>query len=141
MRALRIVRFGVLACVALLVLVVATLAGAWLWGGSAVSLGVVLTRVAHFLPADQTLEVQGVTGSLRYGGHIDTLRWRRGELRVEAQDVQVGWTLPPLWHRDLRISHLRMGQLRIDDRRAPTPAQDSSPPANLDLPLRIALCR
>jgi translocation and assembly module TamB len=138
MRALRMFRFGVFGLVALLVLTVALLAGAWLWGGSAASLHVVLTRVAQYLPADQSLEVSGVTGSLRYGGRIDTLRWRRGELRVEAENMEVGWSLPPLWNRDFRISHLRVGQLRIDDRRVPTPAEDSAPPASLDLPIRVS---
>ncbi len=139
MRALRYFRFGLFGLVALLLLAVAMLAGAWLWGGSATSLGATLTRVALYLPADQSLEVSGVTGSLRYGGRIDSLRWRRGDLRVEAENLEVGWTLPPLWDRDLRISHLRVGQLRIDDRRASAAPKDSLPPPDLGLPMRVSV--
>lgn len=138
MRVLRYFRWSLFGLVGVLLLALALLAGAWLWGGSSTSLGVVLSRVAAYLPADQSLEVGGVTGSLRYGGRIDTLRWRRGDLRVEAQNVQVGWTLPPLWDRELRIGSLR-GQLRIDDRRAPTPRADSQPPTDLGLPIRVSV--
>ncbi len=139
MRALRFFRLGLFGLVGLLLLALTLLAGAWLWGGSATSLSTVLSRVAQYLPADQSLEVSGITGSLRYGGHIDTLRWRRGDLRVEAENVEVGWTLPPLWERELRISHLRVGQLRIDDRRAPTAPKDSEPPTDLGLPMRVSV--
>jgi translocation and assembly module TamB len=139
MRVLRFFRYGLFGLVGLLLLVVAMLAGAWLWGGGSTSLGAVLSRVALYLPADQSLQVSGVTGSLRDGGRIDSLRWRRGDLQVEAQNVEVGWTLPPLLDRELRISHLRIGQLRIDDRRAATAPKDSQAPANLGLPLRVSV--
>ncbi|MES2952125.1 MAG: translocation/assembly module TamB domain-containing protein [Pseudomonadota bacterium] len=139
MRVLRFFRFGLFGLVGLLLLALALLAGAWFWGGSATSLSTVMSRVASYLPAGQSLEVGGVTGSLRYGGHIGMLRWRMGELRVEAQNVEVGWTLPPLWDRELRFSHLRIGQLRIDDRRAPTPPKDSQAPADLGLPMRVSV--
>jgi translocation and assembly module TamB len=139
MRALRFFRFGLFGLVGLLLLALAMLAGAWLWGGSSTSLAAVVSRVAQYLPADQSLEVSGVTGSLRDGGRIGTLRWRRGDLRVEAEDVEVGWTLPPLWDSELRISHLRIGQLRIDDRRAPTPPKDSQAPADLGLPMLVSV--
>ena len=139
MRALRIIRFGLFGLVTVLLLALAVLAGGWFWGGSSTSLNVVLSRIAQYLPADQSLEVSGVTGSLRGGGRIGILRWRRGDLSVEAENVEVGWTLPPLRDRELRISHLRIGQLRIDDRRAPTPLKDSLPPTDLGLPIRVSV--
>ena len=139
MRALRFFRFGLFGLLSVLLLALALMAGAWFWGGTSTSLGAVVSRVALYLPADQSLEVSGVSGSLRFGGHIDSLRWRRGDLRVEAENVEVGWTLPPLWERELRISHLRIGQLRIDDRRAPTPPEDSQPPSDLGLPMQVSV--
>ena len=139
MRACRFIRFVLFGLAALLLLAIALLAGAWFWGGSAASLNSVVSRVAQYLPAGQSLDVRGVTGSLRTGGHIESLRWRQGELRVEAENVDLAWSLPPLWDRELRISHLRIGQLRIDDRRAPTAAKDIAPPAELALPLRVSV--
>lgn len=139
MRACRFIRFVLFGLAALLLLAVALLAGAWFWVGSAASLNSVVSRVAPYLPAGQSLDVRGATGSLRAGGHIDSLRWRQGELRVEAENVDLAWSLPPLWDRELRISHLRIGQLRIDDRRAPTAARDIAPPADLALPLRVSV--
>lgn len=139
MRVMRYFRYGLFGLVSLLSLALALLAGVWLWGSSGASLGVVLSRVAHYLPAGQSLEVEGVTGSLRFGGRIGMLRWRQGDLHVEAENVEVGWTLTPLWNRELRVSHLRVGKLLIDDRRAPTPRKDSPVPADLGLPLRVSV--
>lgn len=137
MRVLRFFRFGLLGLLTLLLLAIALLAGVWFWGGSAESLNSAVSRVAQYLPAGQSLDVRGVTGSLRAGGRIDSLRWRRGELLVEAENVELEWSLPPLWDRELRISHLRIGQLRIEDRRAPTVAKDIAPPVDLALPIRV----
>jgi translocation and assembly module TamB len=139
LRFIRFVRFGLFGLLALLLLAIALLAGAWFWGGGAESLNSVVSRVAQYLPAGQSLELRGITGSLREGGHIDSLRWQQGDLAVEAENVELAWSLPPLWDRELRISHLRIGQLRIDDRRAPTVAKDIAPPADLALPLWVSV--
>ena len=139
MRALRFFRFSLFGLLTLLLLAIALLAGVWFWGGSSESLNGVVSRIAQYMPAGQLLEVRGVTGSLRAGGHIDSLRWQRGELVVEAENVELAWSLPPLWDREIRISHVRIGQLRIEDRREPTAAKDTEPLVDLALPMRVSV--
>lgn len=111
--------------------------GVWVWGGSSSSLNMALARAAGYLPADQTLEVTDATGSLRQGGHIARLRWTRGALAVEAVDVDIAWSLLPLWDGELRLGKLGVRQLTIDDRRPGTPPGSTEPPAYLQLPIRV----
>lgn len=136
---MKVLRFALWGMACLLLLVLALLGGAWVWGGSSTSLATLLTRAAAYLPEDQTLTVSDVTGSLRDGGRIGNLRWRQGELSVEAKDVELGWTLLPLWDGELRISQLKAKHLRIDDKRPPSPAEDKVPPANFSLPIKVSL--
>lgn len=123
--------------IATLVAVLALAAGLWLWSGSDSSLATVLTRLQRFLPADQTLEARGVQGSLRAGGHIDWLRWRQGDLTVEASDIGVAWTLGPHLNKQLRLSQLSVATLTIDDQRPPTSAAPLDPPGSLRLPIKV----
>jgi len=111
--------------------------GVWVWGGSSSSLNMALARAAGYLPADQTLEVTDATGSLRQGGHIAKLRWTRGALSVEALDIDIAWSLLPLWDGELRLGKLVVRQLTIDDRRPGTPPGSTEPPAHLQLPIRV----
>lgn len=134
---MKMFRIALLGLATTLLTLLALLAGLWLWTGNATSLATTLARFAQYLPADQTLMVQGVSGSLREGGHIDTLRWTQGGLSVQAQDVHIGWALRPLWDRELKLIPLTIGHLRVEDRRAPAPAQTPQPPANLQLPLKL----
>lgn len=136
---MKTLRDALLGLLGLFLLVVALLGGAWVWGGSGTSLATVLNRVAPYLPADQSLTLSDVTGSLREGGRIGHLQWRMGELRVEADSVELGWTLQPLWEGELRISQLAAKRLRIDDQRPTPPAQDQTPPAHFSLPIRVSL--
>ncbi|MBP6718836.1 MAG: translocation/assembly module TamB domain-containing protein [Rhodoferax sp.] len=136
MKALRYALGGFLA---LLLLVVALLGGAWVWTGSTTSLATVLNRAIPYLPEGQTLTASDVSGSLRGGGRIGSLTWRMGELTVEAEEVEVGWTLLPLWDGELRISQLKAKRLRIDDRRPAQPAQDKTPPTNFSLPIQVSV--
>ena len=128
---------------AALIAVLALTAALWLWSGSDSSLATLLMRLQRFLPAGQTLEAKGVQGSLRGGGHIDWLRWRQGELSVEARDIGVAWTLAPLFNKQLRLSELSVGSLHIDDQRSPTTATPTPPtslwlPITLDVPFTVA---
>ncbi|MBE0472959.1 translocation/assembly module TamB domain-containing protein [Rhodoferax sp.] len=122
---------------AALIAVLALTAALWLWSGSDSSLATLLTRLQRFLPAGQTLEAKGVQGSLRTGGHIDWLRWRQGELSVEAKDIGVAWTLAPLLNKRLRLSELSVGSMHIDDQRSQTSAAPATPPSSLRLPIRV----
>ena len=117
---------------------VLALAGAlWLWSGSERSLATLLTQLQRFLPADQTLEAKDVRGSLRGGGHIGWLRWQRGELSVEAQDIGVAWTLAPLFNKQLRLSELSIASLKIEDHRPSTGNTPATPPTDLTLPITV----
>ncbi len=122
---------------AALIAMLALTAALWLWSGSDSSLATLLMRLQRFLPAGQTLEAKGVQGSLRAGGHIDWLRWSRGELSVEASDIGVAWTLAPLFNKQLRLSQLSVGSLLIDDQRSPTSAAPATPPTSLRLPITV----
>ncbi|MDD5029721.1 MAG: translocation/assembly module TamB domain-containing protein [Rhodoferax sp.] len=109
----------------------------WLYSARDTSLAFALNQVAHWLPAGQTLQTKDVQGSLREGGHIGSLRWRQGDLSVEATDVTLGWALGPLLQRRLRLHHLAVAQLQIDDQRAPQPDTPWTPPASLQLPIAL----
>jgi len=122
---------------ATLVALLALTAALWLWSGSDSSLATLLMRLQRFLPADQTLEARGVQGSLRAGGHIDWLRWRRGELSVQANDIGVAWTLGPLFNKQLRLSQLSVASLTIDDQRSPTSTEPPVAPTDLRLPITV----
>ncbi len=105
-----------------------------LWASADSSLARTLDLAARWLPVGQTLEVTDVGGTLRTGGRIGRLVWRQGELRVEARDIELAWTLRGLLDGQLRLSRLAIGHLVIDDQRAPQPA---TPPAELLLPLQV----
>lgn len=111
------------------------------WSGASSSLATTLTQFARYLPEGQTLEVKEVEGTLRDGGHIGWLRWRRGELSVEAFDVRVAWALRSLLDGDLRFGQLDVRLLRIEDGRAssaPTVPTDLRLPIRVDLPFSVA---
>ena len=133
---MRVIRLSLKLLTATLITLLALTAALWLWSGSDSSLATLLTRLQRFLPAGQTLEAKDVQGSLRAGGHIGWLRWQRGELSVEAQDIGVTWTLAPLFNQQLRLSELSVASLQIDDQRTPTGATPTPP---TDLRLLIAL--
>ena len=104
----------------------------WAWAGSETSLATALQMLPRFLPAGQTLKVQNVSGSLRSGGRIGTLRWQQGELGVEIRDLAADWNTSGWRNAELRLSRLAIGHLRIDDRSATTAA-----PTQWVLPLRL----
>lgn len=114
--------------------------GAWLWSGSAQSLAQTMQLAARQLPAGQSLQIEGVNGTLREGGRIARLRWERNGLSVEARDVVIAWAWPRLpallRARRLELQTLDIGQLGIDDRSPPS-AQAFVPPADLTLPLAL----
>ena len=121
----------------LLLATLSLLAGLWFWTGTDASLALTLQQVQRLLPAGQTLETREVSGSLRHGGHIGWLRWQQDGLSVQAQDVDLAWEPTALLQRELRLSQLRIGQLSIQDQRAPTPNAPSTPPTDLGLPFQV----
>jgi translocation and assembly module TamB len=109
-------------------------ATAWVWSGTATSLATALSLALPYLPAGQTLAVDKVSGSLREGGQIGTMRWQGEGLKIEATDLRVGWAWQALLQGELRLSQLTMRQLRVETPRA---ADQPSPPPELPLPLRV----
>lgn len=107
--------------------------GGWVWTGTDGSLAGALQLAARLLPG-QSLETTDVTGSVRAGGRIGWLRWRQDGLTVEAHDAEVTWSLAELLDGQLRLQRLGARQLRIEDKRPPTPAQ---PPGEMTLPIRV----
>ena len=131
MRAFRIALWTLLG---LLLATLALLGSLWWWSGSDSSLDTSLAQLRRWLPADQTLQTEGVQGSLRAGGRIAALRWQMGPLQVQAQGIEIGWTLGALFDGELQLGRVQIAHLRIDDQRPPSKPQ---PPASLLLPLKV----
>ena len=106
----------------------------WWWGGRESSLKTSLYLGSLFLPPSQTLEFEGVSGSLWQGGSVRQLRWNEGLLVVHAQEIQVRWDLSALHERKLSVPQLRITHLHIDDQR---PASTPVAPGELLFPLRM----
>jgi translocation and assembly module TamB len=137
MKALRITLAIIGSAVGLaLALALALLCALWLWSGTAQSLAGTLEQVARWLPADQTLQSQGVTGSLQRGGRIVWLRWQRGELAVELREATLQWSPRAFLDGQLHIPKLHAQLLRIEDRRPADPAP-AQPPTDLRLPIQL----
>ncbi len=120
----------------LLVATGALLIAGWIWTGSDGSLAMALKQVRPYWPAGQTVELQDVTGSVRGGGRIGTMRWQSEGLSVQARDLRFAWHPLELLQRRLRFSSLDIGELEIDDQR---PATEPQPPPELVLPLELDL--
>jgi translocation and assembly module TamB len=120
-----------------LVLLLALAAALWQWSGSDGSLARLLQQAPIFLPAGQSLEVKDVSGSIQAGGRIGMLRWTRGGLSVQADELDIAWSLKPLLQGQLRVSQLTANRLTIDDKRPPPNSQALAPPSDLRLPLTV----
>jgi translocation and assembly module TamB len=131
---MKTLRSIMLVAVGLLLALLLCVAALWSWSGSDTSLATTLAQITRLLPAGQTLEVNVVKGSLRNGGSIGWLRWQQGQLSVEVTDLTSEWGAGSLWAGELRLTRLRIGQVRIEDRRTATVP---TPPGDLRLPLRI----
>ena len=51
--------------------------GFWYWAAGERSLAAILHTLQRHMPAGSSLQVEGVSGSLRAGGHIDRLVYRK----------------------------------------------------------------
>lgn len=125
-----------------LALLVALLLSAWLWSGHARSLPLTLDWLQGWLggpDSEGPLLVRDASGSLREGGRIGYLRWRRNGLEIELEDLQLRWPAS-LWpdlllRRELRldpIDPLQLARLRLRD--DSPPSADRQPPTDLLLP-------
>lgn len=129
---------------ALLGLLLAAAIAIWVWAGTAGSLAQAIgwgqSYMADQGPGAGVLDVAEIEGSLRNGGGIGRLQWRRDELTVQATGVRIAldnrFWLDALLARGLRLSQLDIARLQITDRRPPTPVEPLQP---ITLPMAITL--
>ena len=92
----------------------ALIAALWFWTDSDTSLASALSQATRYLPAGQSLTVEGIHGSLRRGGHIEMLRWKNGAWTIEARQIDLAWQPLALLDRRLQLESLRVSQLTIE---------------------------
>ena len=92
----------------------ALIAALWFWTDSDTSLASALSQATRYLPAGQSLTVEGIHGSLRRGGHIEMLRWKNGAWTIEARQIDLAWQPLALLDRRLQLESLRVSQLMIE---------------------------
>ncbi len=124
--------------VSILAGLIAVLIGAtavlWWWAGTDGSLATALRWVEPWQP----LRAQNSSGSLRAGGHVDSLSWQKDGISIDARDVTLAWQPWALWQGTLQINRLAAASVQIKDERAPSPGP-AAPPNALGLPLAVAL--
>ncbi len=130
---------------ALVLLLVLAVAALWFWLGTGQSLAFALERAAPYLPAGQQLQSEGVSGSLRRGGHIDRISWQNEGLRVEAKDIDIQWKLLPLLHKRVQLGKVDIGSVVVtpqpeaDQSAEPLkPLQQLTLPVQIDVPFSVA---
>ena len=125
---------------ALLAIIFIAIASIYWWAGTDGSLArsVQLAQTCCGRPL-QALTIENATGSLRSGGHIDSLRWQQDGLTVEAKDVSLAWQSWSLLHRKVKIDRIAARSVEIADQRPPSATPAAGPPDALVLPLQIEL--
>lgn len=144
----RMARYGLWAALGLLMVLALALGGLWFWSATDESLNTLLRLVQRHMPAGSSLQVEGVSGSLRRGGHIDKLVYRlndtsvdtnadatsntanhaarantgegagEGALTVTLEKTDITWNWAALRHRATQLRHLHVRALTIADTRA-----------------------
>lgn len=119
--------------------VLALLLSAWLWSAQADSLSRTLDWLQGWLggpDGSSPLLVRDASGSLREGGRLGYLRWRRDGIEVELEGLELRWPAS-LWpdlllRRELQLDQLALDRLRVRD---DSPASAGiTPPPDLLLP-------
>lgn len=122
----------------LVLLLALAVAALWVWLGSANSLSFALDRAAPYLHAGQQLQSEGVSGSLRRGGHIDRIFWQSEGLSVEAKNIDIAWSLLPLLQKQVQLGKVDIGSVVLTPRPTPDkPDEPLKPLEQLELPVRI----
>ena len=129
-----------LASSALLAIFLIAIGVVYWWAGTAGSLAqsVRLAQNCCGRPL-QALSIVNATGSLRAGGHIDSLRWQQDGLTVEANDVSLAWQSWSLLHQKIKVDRIAVRSLDITDQRPPPAIPATGPPDSLALPLQVEL--
>lgn len=134
---MKTLRWLAVTLVGMLLMLLALGGALWIYGGSDNSLATTLRWLTPLLPAGQRLELQDVRGSVRQGGRIGAVHWEHNGLQVHAQDVTLRWQPEAIFRRELRLTELTIGQLRIDDQRPTTTDAPPAPPTQLGLPFTV----
>ena len=122
--------------------------GLWFWSATDESLNTLLHLVQHHMPAGSSLQLEGVSGSLRRGGHIDKLVYRlhdtanpnkpgtpgpnassphtsspdtsapAGALTITLENTDIRWSWAALRHRATQLRQLHVRTLTVTDTRA-----------------------
>ncbi|MEJ6022212.1 translocation/assembly module TamB domain-containing protein [Ramlibacter sp. PS4R-6] len=127
MRALKVIA---LVIATLLVVLVLTAIGLWWWAGTQSSLDWTLARIAE----SQTIQAEGVEGSLRTGLKAKRIAWEKDGLKVEAFDAELAWQPLAIARTTVLLNRLHAARLRIEDKSPPKPKVI---PVSLALPVRV----
>jgi translocation and assembly module TamB len=118
-----------------LVLLVALLTGGYLFLGSQAALDYALQRV--MTAADGRLTIEGGEGSLLSTVRMARIAWRGDDIDVEANDVALTWSPTDLLSRRFNVQGLGAKRIALELR--PSRATATGLPANLALPLEVAV--
>lgn len=129
MRALKVAGIVV---ATVIVLLLVTAVALWWWAGTQSSLDWALARVAQ----SQSVQAEGVEGSLRTGLKAKRIAWEKDGLKVEAFDAQLAWQPLAVARATILLDYLHAARVRIEDKSPPKP---KVLPVSLALPMRVEI--
>ena len=116
-RTQRVVRYGAWILAGLGLAFMLALGGLWYWSAGTQSLGTLLQIVQRNMPAGSSLQIEGVSGTVRHGGHIGKLVYRLGDaqadesagaLTLSFENIDLAWDWTVLWDRSTRLQALHV---------------------------------
>ena len=145
-RTQRVVRYGAWILAGLGLVFMLALGGLWYWSAGTQSLGTLLQIVQRNMPAGSSLQIEGVSGTVRHGGHIGKLVYRLGDaqadesagaLTLSFENIDLAWDWTVLWDRSTRLQALHVRKVTLADTRAARAGAESTPLQELVLPVGI----
>ncbi len=151
-RAQRAVRYGAWILGGLMLAFMLALGGLWYWSTGTQSLSTLLQIVQRNMPAGSSLQIEGVSGTVRHGGHIDKLVYRLGDaqagesagaLTLTFEAIDLAWDWTALRDRSTRLHALSVRKVTVADTRvaqadAPsTPLREVVLPVGIDIPFAV----
>ena len=145
-RAQRAVRYGAWVLAGLVLAFMLALGGLWYWSTGTQSLSTLLQIVQHNMPAGSSLQIEGVSGTVRHGGHIDRLVYRLGDaqagesagaLTLTFETIDLAWDWTALRDRSTRLHALSVRKVTVADTRVARADAPSKPLREVVLPVGI----
>jgi len=121
---------------AVLIALVVAVAGGGYWLSTQSALDWLLARAVA--RSEGRLEIEGATGSLLSTVHIDRLRWRGGEVALEARGVALTWSPTDLLSRRFHAQGFAAQHLDVTLSNA---GATTTLPASLALPLEVTIAQ